>query len=152
MFKIFKNLFGTKYDRDVKLYSPIVEEVNHFFDSYSDLSNDELRNKSLEFKKRIAEHLEGIDKDIEALNTEAANEADLNRKEELFNQIDELKKDRDKHLEEILKIILPEAFAVVKETARRFSHNTEIPVSITDHDKEIAAYNDYVNIQGDKTE
>jgi preprotein translocase subunit SecA len=150
MFKIFKNLFGTKYDRDVKRYSPIVEEINHFFDSYSDLSNDELRNKSLEFKKRIAEHLEGIDKDIETLNTDSANEADLNKKEDLFNRIDEVKKDRDKHLEEILKIILPEAFAVVKETASRFLNPEGLTVTATQHDRDLAATKSYIKIDGEK--
>ena len=150
MFKIFKNLFGTKYDRDVKLYSPIVEEVNRHFESYSNISNDELRNKSLDFKKRIADHLAGIDQDIETLNTNAANEADLNAKEDLFNQIDELKKDRDKHLEEVLKIILPEAFAVVKETARRFSSSDSLTVTATDHDRDLAATKKYITINGDQ--
>ena len=150
MFKIFKNLFGTKYDRDVKLYSPIVEEINKHFESYNSLSDDQLRGKSLEFKKRIAEHLEGIDKDIETLNANAASETNLNQKEELYNQIDELKKDRDKHLEEVLKIILPEAFAVVKQAAKRFSSNESITVTATDHDRELAASKNYINISGDQ--
>lgn len=150
MFKIFKNLFGTKYDRDVKLYSPIVEEINRHFDSYTNISNDELRNKSIEFKKRIAEHLAGVDQDIETLDTNAANEADLNVKEDLFNQIDELKKDRDKHLEEVLKIILPEAFAVVKETARRFMSNDGLTVTATQHDRDLAATKNYISINGDQ--
>lgn len=150
MFKIFKNLFGTKYDRDVKLYSPIVEEINEHFASYENISNDELRNKSLDFKKRIADHLEGIDQDIETLNTNAANEADLNLKEDLFNQIDELKKERDKHLEEVLKTILPEAFAVVKETSRRFANNETLTVTATQHDRDLAATKNYIQIDGDK--
>ncbi|MDF1696548.1 MAG: preprotein translocase subunit SecA [Saprospiraceae bacterium] len=149
MFKIFKNLFGTKYDRDVKLYSPIVEEINRHFESYSNLSDDELRNKSLDFKKRIAEHLAGVDQDIETVEQDAANESDLNQKEVLFNQIDELKKDRDKHLEEVLKNILPEAFAVVKETARRFSTNEQITVTATQHDRDLAATKNYITIDGD---
>lgn len=150
MFKIFKNLFGTKYDRDVKLYSPIVEEINKHFDTYANISNDELRNKSLEFKKRIAEHLAGVDQDIETLNENAANEADLNAKEDLFNQIDELKKERDKHLEEVLKMILPEAFAVVKETARRFTTNESLTVTATQHDRDLAASKSYITIDGDQ--
>lgn len=150
MFKIFKNLFGTKYDRDVKLYSPIVEEINQHFETYTNISNDELRNKTLDFKKRIADHLQGIDEDIETLNTNAANEADLNKKEDLFNQIDELKKSRDKHLEEILKIILPEAFAVVKETARRFSNNESLTVTATQHDRDLASSKKHIKIEGDK--
>lgn len=150
MFKIFKNLFGTKYDRDVKLYSPIVEVINKHFASYENISNDELRNKSNDFRKRIADHLAGIDSDIDTLNDQAANETDLNQKEELFNRIDELKKDRDKHLEEVLKEILPEAFAVVKETARRFTNNDTMVVTATEHDRELAAKKNYVIIDGDK--
>ncbi|MEM9545569.1 MAG: preprotein translocase subunit SecA [Bacteroidota bacterium] len=150
MFKIFKNLFGTKYDRDVKLYSPVVEEINRHFESYKDISNDELRNKSTDFRKRIEEHLAGIDQDIQTLNDNAANEADLNAKEELFNQIDDLKKERDKHLEVILKEILPEAFAVVKETARRFMSNEGLTVTATNHDRDLAATKSYITISGDQ--
>lgn len=149
MFKIFKNLFGTKYDRDVKLYSPIVEEINRHFDSYQNLTNDELRNKSTEFRDRIKQHLAGIDQDIDTVNENAANEADLNAKEELFNKIDELKKERDKHLEVILKEIQPEAFAVVKETARRFSKGEGMVVSATQHDRDLAATKNYITIDGD---
>jgi len=150
MFKIFKNLFGTKYDRDVKLYSPIVEEINKHFESYQNISHDELRNKSFDFRKRIADHLAGIDEDIKTLNENAANEADLNAKEELYNQIDEMKKERDKNLEVILKEILPEAFAVVKETARRFSQEESITVTATQHDRDLAANKNYITIDGDQ--
>ena len=150
MIKFFKNLFGTKYDRDVKLYSPIVEEINHHYASYTNLSNDDLRNKSLEFKSRIADHLKGINEDIETLNTNAANESDLNAKEDLYNQIDALKKEKDKHLEDVLKTILPEAFAVVKETARRFTENDSMTVTATEHDKNLAASKNYITINGDQ--
>jgi len=137
MFKIFKNLFGTKYDRDVKLYSPVVAEINKHFESYASISNDELRNKSLNFRSRIAEHLSGIDQDIATVEADADKETDLNVKEELFNKIDDLKKDRDKHLEDVLKMILPEAFAVVKETARRFTNNDTMVVTATQHDRDL---------------
>lgn len=149
MFKMFKNLFGTKYDRDVKLYSPIVQEINKHFSSYENISNDALRNKSVDFKKRIADHLAGIDADIVALNDSAAKEADLNQKEVIYNQIDQLKEDRDKHLEEVLTQILPEAFAVVKETARRFSVNNVMTVTATQHDRDLAAAKSYITIEGD---
>lgn len=149
MFKMFKNLFGTKYDRDVKLYSPIVEEINKHFSGYENISNDALRNKSVDFKKRIADHLAGIDADIVALNDSAAKEADLNQKEVIYNQIDQLKEDRDKHLEEVLTQILPEAFAVVKETARRFSVNDVMTVTATQHDRDLAAGKSYITIEGE---
>jgi len=150
MFKILKKLFGTKYERDVKEYTPVVEEINANYAAYASLSHDELRNKTLEFRARIAEHLKGVDADLADLKKEAENEKDLLAREEIFKEIDGITKTRDKHLEEILLEILPEAFAVVKETARRFMEYTSIEVTATDHDREIAASNTYVNIQGEK--
>jgi preprotein translocase subunit SecA len=150
MLKAIKKIFGTKYDRDVKTYSPIVESINNFFESYNSLTNDELRNKSLEFRERISQHLAGIDKDISALKEQAENETDLLKTEEIYNEIDTYVEKRDEHLEEVLKVILPEAFGVVKETARRFSNNSTIEVTATDHDREIAAKKQYVTISGDK--
>ncbi|MEE9437479.1 MAG: preprotein translocase subunit SecA [Saprospiraceae bacterium] len=150
MLKFFKNLFGTKYDRDVKKYTPVVEEINQHYGTYTNISNDELRNKSLDFRERIKNHLAGIDVDIVNLKEKAANESDLNHKEELFLDVDNLIKERDKHLEDILKTILPEAFAVVKETARRFTEEEGLVVTATQHDREIAASNGHVTIDGDQ--
>jgi len=148
--KSLSKIFGTKYDRDVKGYMPIVEESNEIFETLSSLSNDQLRNKTIEFRSRIAEHLSGIDEDITKATEEANVETDLEAKESLFNEIDALRKERDKHQEDILKVILPEAFAVVKETSRRFKENTEVVVSATEHDRNIAAKKTHVTIDGDK--
>ncbi len=148
MFKALQKLFGSKYDRDVKLYSPQVKEINSHFQSYQSLSNDQLRNKTFEFKERIAQHLEGIDQDIEEITKAASSEEDMSRKEELYKDLDEAKKERDKHLEDVLKDILPEAFAVVKETARRFTENEEIRATATDQDKDIAAKHQHITIDG----
>ncbi len=147
-----KKVFGTKYERDVKTYMPIVHEINEIFEELQSLSNDELRNKTFQFKESIAEHLSGINEDIANIQQQAADEEDLLEKENLFAQIDELLEERDKHLEVILKEILPEAFAVVKETARRFSKNETLEVTATDHDRELAsnANKSYISIQGDK--
>lgn len=150
MFKFIKKLFGTKYDKDKSLYQPIVELVHEAEEHLANLSHDDLRNRTNEFKARIADHLAGIDADIKSIKEEADTTEDFNRKEELFKESDELLKERDKHLEEILKEILPEAFAVVRETARRFSSNETITVTATDHDREIAAKKAHVTIQGDK--
>jgi len=152
MLNIFKNLFGTKYDRDVKTYSPVVDKINEYFESYSSLTNDELRNKSTEFRQRIEEHLKGINTDIDQLNDESAKETDINKKEQIYNQIDELITERNKHLEDVLEQILPEAFAVVKETARRFSTNDVVEVSATEHDRNLAAQagKGHIKIEGDK--
>jgi len=123
MFNFLKKVFGTKYDKDVKEYDPIVAEINQYFEQYKSLSNDDLRNKTLEFRERIKAHLTGINGDIDKLQAGAEAENDLNAKEDMFNDIDNLIKERDKQLETVLKEIRPEAFAVVKETARRFSEN-----------------------------
>ena len=152
MIGFIKKIFGTKYDRDVATYGPVVDEINEFFEDYQNLSNDELRNKTLDFRKRIKEHLEGIDEDIKSIRQEAAKEEDLHQKESLFKEVDEMIKERDQHLEDILKDILPEAFAVVKETARRFKDNETLSVTATQHDRDLAATSGktYVTISGDQ--
>ncbi len=150
MFNIFKKVFGTKYDKDVKQYAPVVEVINEHFANFHSLSNDELRNKTNEFRAKIKEHLTQINEDIEELKSNANKEENLVRKEELYGEIDELKKQRDKHLEVVLKEILPEAFAVIKETARRFKENEIIEVTATDFDRDLAADNTFVSIEGDK--
>ncbi|MDP4820028.1 MAG: hypothetical protein NWR67_03420, partial [Saprospiraceae bacterium] len=147
-----KKLFGTKYDRDVKTYMPIVEEINEHFQAFRALSNDELRQKTLEFRSRIAQYLSEIDKQIAEARAEAAQEEDIHTKEEIFAELDALRKERDKALEVILKELLPEAFAVVKETSRRFSENQVLEVTALDHDRELAAkpQKSYVRIEGQK--
>ena len=150
--KSIQKLFGTKYDRDVKTYSPVVDQINEIFEELSGFSHDELRNKTQEFRQRIADYLEDIDAELASLRTESTETGDLAHKEELYKQIDELIEERDKELEVILKDILPEAFAVVKETARRFSQNQEMSVTATDHDRDMAAQSNkgYVRIKKDK--
>lgn len=149
--KTLQKIFGNKHEKDVKSYMPLVEEVNEYYATYSELTNDELRNKTLEFKDRIADHLKGINDDIDHLEKQSEEEEDLEVKEEIFNEIDELIEERNKHLEDVLKELLPEAFAVVKETARRFSENEEIEVATTDHDKAIAVKGNYVKVKGEKS-
>lgn len=147
--KSLKKLFGTKQDRDVANYLPVVEQVNEAFEKLASLSHDELREKTYEFKTRIAEYLAEIDQEMEGLRKEAIEETDFEKKELQFKEIDELQKERNKHLEDILRAILPEAFAVVKETARRFSSNERIVVKATAHDKEVAARKNHVMIDGE---
>ena len=152
MFKFIKKLFGTKYDRDEAHYMPYVDQTNEEFAKLQSLSHDELRNKTLEFRARIKEHLAGIDEDIQSLKDQAKTEENLYTKEDLFKQLDEIAKERDKHLEDILRELLPEAFAVVKETARRFSSNETITVTATDHDRNLAGNTkkNYITISNDQ--
>lgn len=146
-----KILGGTKHERDVKNLAPIVEQINHIGEQLRAISNDELRNKTLEFRAYIAQQLTAIDEEIQALHDEAHQEEDLIKKEQLFNEIDEATKDRDKQLELVLKEILPEAFAVCREAARRFKENSTLEVTATDHDRNLAAKGKrYISIEGDK--
>ncbi len=149
MFGLVKKLFGTKYDRDVKTYTPLVEQINDFFQEYRSLSNDALRNKTNEFKARIADHLSGIDADLESIEREAEEVQDYGQKEELYLELDELVEKRNEHLEEVLNDLLPETFAVVKETTRRFNDNEFLKVSTLEHDRQLAATKSYVTIEGE---
>jgi preprotein translocase subunit SecA len=152
MLGILKKIFGSKQDRDLVKYKDIVAQINNNFAAYNSISNDELRQKTLEFRTRIAEYLQDIDAEINNINQQALENEDMGDKEHLFKEVDELRKRRDKALEEVLWIILPEAFAVVKETSRRFSQNETLTVSATEHDRKLATKTGktYISIQGDQ--
>ena len=120
---LLSKLFGgNKSEKDVKKITPLVGQINTFFDQYQSLTNDELRNKTPEFKARIKEHLSEIDAAIEAKKQEAENltALDISGRDAIYQEVDAMRKERDAKIEEALKEILPEAFAVVKETANRF--------------------------------
>jgi len=143
-------VFGTKADKDVKLLQPYVGLINTAFDKLRNLSDDELRGKTEELKGRVADHLKSIDEQIADFSEQAkAPELDVNQKEDIFTQIDQLELDRDDELEKVLLDILPEGFAVVKETARRFSENKKLVVQATLLDKQLAAEKPNVEVNGD---
>src|SRR5690606_30591032 len=151
MLTFLSKIFGSKSERDIKHIQPIVEKIKAEYAVLATLTNDELRAKTLDFKRRIAEYLADIDKEIADLKAEAeADGVDMTQKTAIYDQVDKLGKDRDQKLEEILMKLLPEAFAVVKETARRFTENTELEVAASDFDREIAALKPNVQIVGDK--
>ncbi|HZH67893.1 MAG TPA: preprotein translocase subunit SecA, partial [Chitinophagales bacterium] len=144
-------LFGSKSSRDIKEVMPIVEKINDHYKSYQSLSNDQLRAKTQEFKDKIEAHLSGINQQIKELEVVAEKEeTDLEEKDTLFKQIDDLSKDRDAAVEDVLAEILPEAFAVVKETARRFKEETEIVAQATQLDRDLSVKNSYVRVEGDQ--
>ncbi len=157
MLKSFTNvigkIFGTKFDKDIKEYSPFVESINREYDTLTNLSNDELRNKTHEFRSIIEEHLKGINDDIESVRMQAASEPDMHVKEDLYDRIDELIKEKDDNLEDVLREIRPQAFAVVKETARRFMENETLTVTTTEHDQNLAGqvHKDYLTVEGNQT-
>ncbi|MBE2230967.1 MAG: preprotein translocase subunit SecA [Chitinophagaceae bacterium] len=150
---ISKIFGGSKSEKDVKKIEPIVAKINQFFASYATLNNDQLRNKTQEFRQRISEYLTGIDAEIAEKN--AAADAlpfnDLSGKDSIYQEVDKLKKERNRKIEEILEEILPEAFAVVKETARRFKENPEMVATATQLDRDLSVRKDYITIDGDKS-
>ncbi len=147
-----KLLGGNKSEKDVAQIRPIVEKINQFYQQYQNLTNDELRNKTQEFKQRIKQHLQEIDAEIAAKQQEAdaLPATEIHVKDNIYKEVDKLKKDRDKKIEEALTDVHAEAFAVVKETAHRFSTNTELEVSATQLDRDLSVRKDYITIKGDK--
>jgi preprotein translocase subunit SecA len=149
---ISKIFGGNKSEKDVKKMLPVVEKVSQHFAGYAALTNDQLRNKTQEFRQRIKDHLTEVDAEIVAKN-KAADELpfnDLMGKDSIYQEVDKLKKDRDKKIEEALQEILPEAFALVKETARRFKENTDIVSTATQLDRDLSVKKDYITIEGDQ--
>ncbi len=144
-------LFGTKSQRDLKLLQPLVATINAEYAKLKSLTDDQLREKTADFKARIQDALQDVRAQIAALHQQIADnpEMDINQKEGVFNQIDALQKEDDKKLEEVLKLILPEAFAVVRETARRWKENGKLVVKATPLDREIAATRQGVLIEQD---
>jgi preprotein translocase subunit SecA len=153
MLGFLNKLFGgNKYDKDIKTIQPLVDQTNKFFEGYASLSNDELRAKTTEFKQRIKAYTAQTEQQIADVQTRAEQEPDVLQKDAIYKQQDQLILDRNKQLEEILLQILPEAFAVVKETARRFTLNTQVTATATDHDRNLAGNGKkYVSINGDQS-
>ncbi|HNA18504.1 MAG TPA: preprotein translocase subunit SecA, partial [Chitinophagaceae bacterium] len=153
MLGFFSKMFGgSKSEKDVKKIEHLVTKINQHFSAFQSLSNDELRNKTQEFRNRIKDHLTQIDQEIVSKNeeAEALDFNDLLGKDAIYQQVDKLKKDRDKKIEEALNDILPEAFAVVKETARRFKENETVTAMATPHDRDLSVKRDYITIEGDQ--
>ncbi|KIO77974.1 preprotein translocase subunit SecA [Pedobacter lusitanus] len=151
MLGFLTKVFGSKSERDIKAIQPLVIKINEEYAKLSALSNDELRNKTVYFKDIIAKSLAEIDTQISTLKTDAeSQELSLPEKTAIYERIDALVKDRDKELEVALLGILPEAFAVVKETSRRFSENPTLEVTASAYDRDYAARRANVKIEGDK--
>lgn len=143
---------GDKSQKDVKKIAPLVDHINGYFKEYRELSNDDLRAKTTYFKEKISQHLAEIDATIDKKNIEAdaLDSSDIGGRDAIYREVDELKKDRDKKIEDVLNEIMPEAFAVVKETARRFMENKEITSTATQLDRDLSVNKPYITIDGDK--
>ena len=147
-----QKLFGNKADKDVKGLEPFVGKINAEFDKLEGLTNDELRARTSAFKQLVNDYLSEIDQKITDLKSEIKNTTvhEIDKREDAYEQIDELEEERDNKLEEILNQILPEAFAVVKETARRFTENDKIIATATTYDRDLAATKPHINIKNDE--
>ncbi|MBY0477151.1 MAG: preprotein translocase subunit SecA [Chitinophagaceae bacterium] len=153
MLGFLSKLFGgSKSEKDVQKLAPIVEKINQHFQQYQNLTNDQLRGKTQEFRERIKQHLSVIDAEIAELNAkaEAYTPDEIQAKDATYQEIDKLKKERDKKIEEILEEIHPEAFAVVKEAARRFTNNAELQATATQLDKDLVIKRPHMRIEGDQ--
>ncbi len=148
---ILKKLFGTKSDRDLKAIMPYVNKINEVYVHIDQLSNDELRAASEKLKAQIQAHIAESSTEKAELRAKLRSaDIDISEKEAVATEIDKLTKKIDEQIEEVLLEILPEAFAIVKSTARRFKENTTVEVTATDFDRDIAAHKDNVNIEGEK--
>ena len=148
---VIKKIFGSKADRDMKAVKPILDKVLAAYPEIDKLSNDGLRAKSEELKKRIREVEAPFETRIAEIKEELAKDIPVSEKEALATESDKLVKDEDEAIEKILNEILPEAFSIMKSTARRFAQNETISVSATDFDRYLAASGkDFVHIDGDK--
>lgn len=154
IFKGITKIFGSKTDRDLKELYPIVTQINTVYEQLRNISDDELRGKTVEFKQRIQSRLQEIDNTLaEILEETKEDQIDLLKKDKLFKEMEVIRKKRDEELEIVLNELLPEAFAVVKETARRLTENKQLVVFANDFDKELSAKTKVkkpVKIEGDK--
>jgi preprotein translocase subunit SecA len=154
MLGFIQKLFGgSKSEKDVKSIQPLVAKANEYFAAYQSLSNDQLRAKTREFKDRIQQHVSSINQEIAQLNAqaEALPFSDFSGKDAIYQEVDKLKKKKNEQLEEVLKEIAPEAFAVVKETSRRFKENPVMISSATDLDRQLAVKKEHIKIEGDQS-
>ena len=148
---ILKKLFGNKSDRDMKELLPIVAKVNAEWEKIKGLSHDELRAVAEDLKKQVREYIREEEEEIASLKRKVDEEKpSIEEREEIYDRVDKLEERIDKKVEEVLTDIMPRAFAVMKDTARRFKENKEIEVMATQFDRDLAVAHDFVEIEGDK--
>ena len=147
---VLKIFVGDKSKQDVGVITPIVEEIKAFESRMEALTLDELRGKTIEFKERLADALKEINEKKANLEAEAEQTEDIDRREDIYADIDKLKDESYEISEAALNEILPEAYAVVKETAKRFVNNTSLEVTASEFDRLLSGEKDYVTLDGDK--
>lgn len=149
--KVITKIFGKKSDKDIKLILPLVRQVVEEQKKISTISNDELRAKTLSFQQKIQDYINKEESQIAELKSKLqSTQLTIAEKELIYNQIDKLQTLTDTKIEEVLNQILPEAFATIRETSKRFKDNITIEVTANSYDKYLASENDYVTIENDK--
>jgi hypothetical protein len=149
--KILGKFLGNKADRDMREVTPYVEKIKEAYAPLLELSNDQLREKSAGLKQRVADFVAEDKKILEELKAKAEDpEGDVSEKEGIYKEIDSLEEKIDESYEVVLNEILPEAFALIKETARRFKEHEEIEVTALDYDRTLAASRDSIEIKGNR--
>src|SRR6218665_1052910 len=148
---IIKAFVGDKSQKDVKATQPYITKIKALEPVLANLSHDQLRAKTAEFKEKIKQARAKQDAEIEAKKIEAENTADIDLREDIYNAIDALEKEAYDISEKVLLEILPDAFAVIKETAKRFKENSTITVTSTEKDRELSAAKPYITLEGDQT-
>ena len=146
---VFKKIFGTKADRDMKAIRPMLDKVLVAYEAVDKLSDDELREKCQTLKDLIQARIAGDEARIAAIKEELEKDIPLSQKEALATESDKLVKKVDEKIEEALDQILPDAFAIMKSTARRFKENEVIRVKATEFDRDLSATKEFVTIEGD---
>lgn len=141
---------GNKYERDLKEINPYVQKIQAEYLKLGSLSNDDLRDKSDELRNEIRQSVQDLENEIKDLRIKAEKEEDFDRKEEVYNQIDKVEKQILERLEQVLDEAVPIAFAIVRETARRFKENSVIEVKARQYDRDLAATRESITIEGDK--
>ena len=149
---ILKIFVGDKAKKDLKEISPIISEINLKQEKYIKFSDDKLRNKTQEFKIEIKKLKKTFQDDIDLLNEKIVNENDIDKKENFYNEIEKIEESFLDELDKLLNKILPDAFCVIRETARRFSENSKIIVSANDFDINLSSSKSYVKIKNKKSE
>ena len=147
---LLKLFVGDKTKKDLKSILPLVDAIKGHENAFNQLSNDELRAKTVEFKERIKAARREFDREIEEHRASIEALEDIDERERLYNRIDTLEKDALVVTEEVLLELLPEAFAAVKETATRFVHNSEVEVTASEFDRQLSGEKEYIRLSGDK--
>ncbi|MCD4790064.1 MAG: preprotein translocase subunit SecA, partial [Bacteroidales bacterium] len=154
MATFLRKMLGSKSVRDLKALDPIQNKILEAYELIKEYSNDELRAKTVEFKKRITDNIADEKKQITEIkdNVSSNPDMDVEEKEKLWKKVDDLEKQIYEKTQDVLNEILPEAFSVMKETAKRFMENKIVEVTANDFDRDLAATRDHINIVGNKAQ